>query len=1082
MKNLLKLLMAGVLLTSVSCVQDITEDLAVGVQGGAQEFTVGIDQSRVVLGDKDAMGKYPLYWSNGDKISINGIVSSGLKVEEGELISQANFTVTPGEDQVLEAPFKVLYPGNANDQVVFKTIQNHTIGTFENGTTPMYGYSEASATLTLKNLAGAVKIGVKGEEGVVVTRVLVESTDGQPVAGTFDVDYTTGALTATNDISTTAALLSAEGVALVSDAAQYFYIALPAGEYAPLNITIVTAEHGTMHVAAKDMAGAESFSLAAGEIKSFNELTYSENATVFEIFDVEGLFEFANMVKAGTFAKSYDKAALGADIYAASGSSTWTPLEGFNGVFDGRGFTIYDLPAPMFGETAATISNLTLAAPNIYVSDLEAAGAFACRLVGLGSLNKCHTETFEVDGVKDGSITFAATYNAENPVDFCFGGLVGVVGANASVNECSAGVPLNFTGCEGGVVRVGGLIGGSELGATISKSVNNAAITLTGECSGYFGGIAGKAHVRIVESENKGAITFDNKAVTSQQLYVGGIVGENTNSYIEFCKNDAPITLNGTVNDSAINKEFYVGGLLGRYGRDVGSASVAPRDSENTANGDITIGGTITLRECTPAAGKTGAYATTTNHQCWGGLFGRANQNGPARCINRGDLVVNATFTNEKSYMSNSNKNNDSHLYISPWIGGIYGHGTVAIDAESANYGTIAWESDCNFNIVLGGIVGRASTITQNPCKNYGTVKFDAETTGNVHLGGFCGISMQAHKNIENYGTIEFAENAKAAIVYIAGLAGSGNLIYYEGTTARSVHYGITNGKNYGKVALNGDTTGIAYIAGICGYVGNAAFDGCQNLVSPEITDSGTITLGATANCASKPYIGGIIAYSNSTAAGCKVTNCQNDGTLSLCGTAVSNSYIGGITGLTLKPSGITACRNNGHIILDGVNTKDCYIGGIIGYSVNGSTITDVHNRGDITVVKHTAKVNSGGIGAISGANEITNSSSICNIKSSSPDFNTGMFNGYAATPSRKVSNSQVGGTIQRAGDEAPVTITTENFKNYLFSGNASYIAAEGTNYENITVVDPNATPETPNDGDTTTEEPETPAQGEQTE
>ena len=1067
--------MVGVLLTSVSCVQDITEDLTVGVQGGAQEFTVGIDQSRVVLGDRDAMGKYPLYWSNGDKISINGIVSSSLKVAEGELISQANFTVTPGEDQVLEAPFKVLYPGNANDQVVFKTIQNHTIGTFENGTTPMYGYSEASATLTLKNLAGAVKIGVKGEEGVVVTRVLVESTDGQPVAGTFDVDYTTGELTATNDISTTAALLSAEGVALVSDAAQYFYIALPAGEYAPLNITIVTAEHGTMHVAAKDMAGAESFSLAAGEIKSFNELTYSENATVFEIFDVEGLFEFANMVKAGTFAKSYDKAALGADIYAASGSSTWTPLEGFNGVFDGRGFTIYDLPAPMFGETAATISNLTLAAPNIYVSDLEAAGAFACRLVGLGSLNKCHTETFEVDGVKDGSITFAATYNAENPVDFCFGGLVGVVGANASISECSAGVPLNFTGCEGGVVRVGGLIGGSELGATISKSVNNAAITLTGECSGYFGGIAGKAHVRIVESENKGAITFDNKAVTSQQLYVGGIVGENTNSYIEFCKNDAPITLNGTVNDSAINKEFYVGGLLGRFGRDVGSASVAPRDSENTANGDITIGGTITLRECTPAAGKTGASATTTNHQCWGGLFGRANQNGPARCINRGDLVVNATFTNEKSYMGNNNKSNDSHLYISPWVGGIYGHGTVAVDADTANYGSVVWESDCKFNVILGGMVGRSSTITQNPCKNYGTVKFDATTTGKVYLGGFCGISIQAHKNIENYGTIEFAENASSADLYIAGLAGSGNLLFYEGTTARSTHYGITGGKNYGKVIVNGDTTAVAQAAGICGYVGNAVFDGCQNLVDSTIEGSGSITVSATASITGKLYISGICAYSNSTAGGCKIQNCQNDGALYFYGTSTSSSYIGGIVGLTLKPSGVSTCTNNGAIYMDGSNGAAGYIGGVIGYSANGGTLTDLHNRGDITVAGLNKNVNASGIGAISGGNEITNSSSICNLKSISPDLNLGMFNGYAATGARKVSNSQVGGTIQRAGDEAPVTITTENFKNYLFSGNTSYIAAEGTNYENITVVDASA-------GDDNTAGEDTPAQGEQTE
>ena len=188
MKNLLKLLMAGVLLTSVSCVQDITDDLTVGAPGTATEFTVGIEAPRVVLGDKDAMGKYPLYWSNGDKISINGIASTGAVIEEGVKTSQANFVVTPGEDQVLVAPFNVLYPSNTAGQVVFKTSQTFTEGTFANGTTPMYGYSDESATLTLKNLAGALKIGVKGEEGLLVKRVTVESPDGAPLSGTFDID------------------------------------------------------------------------------------------------------------------------------------------------------------------------------------------------------------------------------------------------------------------------------------------------------------------------------------------------------------------------------------------------------------------------------------------------------------------------------------------------------------------------------------------------------------------------------------------------------------------------------------------------------------------------------------------------------------------------------------------------------------------------------------------------------------------------------------------------------------------------------------------------------------------------------
>ena len=1002
MKNFAKFFVSvAVLFVGVSCATDSTEDLGQQVVGKGQTIlTVSTDgEVRTSLGDKNGE-TYPIYWSEGDQLSLNGVASLKLEGVEAQQKS-ATFTW----DGTFDVPFCVAYPASAEGTVTFAASQKYVEGTFAPKAMPMYGYNDVAGaeSVELHYLAGVLRIGLYADEETTIKSMYIENLEGTPIAGAFNCDFANGGAVTPAEGAVSTISYDAKGVVLSqSEAAPtLFHIVVPEGYYDVLRLTIIT-DKGTM--IAKVRAGQESAGgeIKAGVVREFTTKKFNTNSgTTLDIKSQEDLETLRAHIAESTL-KNYDIVRVTAD-FAVEG---WTePIDGFDGMLDGNNHTISGLTAPLFGELKGAVSNLNLAAA-ISVSNEENVGIVARSM-----------------------------------------------SADAILRNCNTSGTLKFNGSTE-VVKLGGLVGTTELGAQISECTNNAAITLTGECSGYFGGIAGKAHVRIVESENKGAITFDNKAVTSQQLYVGGIVGENTNSYIELCKNDAAITLNGTVNDSTTGKEFYVGGLLGRYGRDVGSASVAPRDSENTENGDITIGGTITLRECTPAAGKNGASATTTNHQCWGGLFGRANQNGPARCINHGDLVVNATFTNEKSYVS-SKSTNDSHLYISPWIGGIYGHGTVAVDENTSNHGNVVWESDCKFNVVLGGMVGRSSTITNAAAKNYGTVKFDATTTGNAYMGGFCGISMQAHKKIENYGTIEFAENASAATLYIAGLAGSGNLLFYEGTTARTTHYGITNGKNYGKVTLNGDTTAGAFVAGVCGYVGDAVFDGCQNLVDSTIEGSGSITVSATASITGKLYISGICGQSNSTADGCKIQNCQNDGAISFYGSSTSSSYIGGIAGSTLKPSGISTCTNNGAIHMEATNGATAYIGGILGYGTGNGQVANLYNYGDITANGSKA-VTCGGIGALAGKNEITNSSSICNLKSNDASLNLGMFNGYAATHTgRKVTNSKVGGTIQRAGESNPVTITNENFSGYLFSGNPQYPTTEGTDYENITVVTP---------------------------
>ena len=80
MKNLTKIFFAVVAgMFAFSCVNDAINDPTVEVGSSVTtEITVSLEASRTQLGDKDAEGKYPLYWNAGDAIAVNGVASQPL--------------------------------------------------------------------------------------------------------------------------------------------------------------------------------------------------------------------------------------------------------------------------------------------------------------------------------------------------------------------------------------------------------------------------------------------------------------------------------------------------------------------------------------------------------------------------------------------------------------------------------------------------------------------------------------------------------------------------------------------------------------------------------------------------------------------------------------------------------------------------------------------------------------------------------------------------------------------------------------------------------------------------------------------
>ena len=216
MKNLAKIFVAVVAgMFAFSCVQDTTEDLGVkveGQKGGVYEVSISLEEAtKTQLGEK-VDGVYPLYWSEGDAIAVNGVASAPLaNVAAGS--DAATFTFS----QPVTAPFCVVYPAptaaTVEDEIVeepaapvtvypvtFAATQPYTAGTFASGVAPMYGYAAALAegeeqpAIAMQHLTGVLRLAIKGN-GEKVTSLSVMAEKGA-IAGPFTVDCANGALAA----------------------------------------------------------------------------------------------------------------------------------------------------------------------------------------------------------------------------------------------------------------------------------------------------------------------------------------------------------------------------------------------------------------------------------------------------------------------------------------------------------------------------------------------------------------------------------------------------------------------------------------------------------------------------------------------------------------------------------------------------------------------------------------------------------------------------------------------------------------------------------------------------------------------
>ncbi len=931
MKNSVKLFLAvAVLFAGFACTTDATEDLGVNSLGQTK-IVLSLEESRTQLGEKVG-DLYPVYWSEGDQISVNGVASNALTAEQAGS-SKAAFTVNGSHDT-----FNIAYPAAEADQVLFAATQAHTSNTtFASGAATLYGVGSAEQGAKLHHLTGVLKFGVVGS--ATLKKAQISTIDNAPIAGAFDIDFTTG------EVSPSAAAVSAinysfgEGVALSSEPT-YIHVAVPAGIYDELYVTLYDNNGGVMYATAK--ADNEK-PLSAGNVRSFSKhIEFAPiNSSVHIISEAADLVKFASEAATTTkdvvFVNDIDMSEV-----------EWTPIEGYAGTINGNGYAIKGLKAPLFGTTNAKIKGLHLKGVNQEWTTLTHGGLFACDMNEGGMLSHCSAE----GKVLINNTTYKGTAE-RSQYDIIYGGLVGYV-AGTTIDNCTNCVDITVqsvadtsdTDTKHGL-SLGGIAGASDLvDGGIATSITNVAnygeiyFTSTVKmCGGYYwvGGVFGQTINDLSISNFHHCYNYGKIHTVADcfvhAIRVGGVFGNlgviNPTESCDFIQNHGELDVRGQSPTSA-PIVCGIGYTLG--GSSSNKLAVGANDCLNTGNVTVQVSANSNVYVC---GGILGMYC--------GVVSNRVKNEGDITVLRYKETTIGGTLT----------------------VGGLgnnhYSDITGTADNPSGNSGNISVSAAVGGNVTITGLANKTYGVLTNVA-NSGDITFTGSSDAEALTFGIATEVRAAYKNVTNSGNI-----------LSAGTSGTNTAVY---GIARLVYVKMTNVHNTGNVTCTGTATaGTIQIAGVCGALGN--YSVTTNANNPS-SNSGTITFSgksldsskevkvagyavilnynkgmadllnkgkvhyvATEENLSPVYVGGVACDINYA-----IENCENSGELVVTGTSKTTTNVSGI-GTTVKGT-LTNVTNSGKITSTATHNKEIRLSGIVGPSFTGVTIENAVNTGDL--------------------------------------------------------------------------------------------------------------------------------------
>ncbi len=958
MKNLTKIFMAVVAgMFAFSCVTDTTMDQSVNLGNEANGvvktvLSVSIADSeelRTQLGVAGENG-YPMYWSNGDKISVNGVESNALELDEATATA-ALF----GFSKNLATPYCIAYPAAAEGQVEFSANQSHTSNTtFGNNVAAMWGYSEDGDGVELQHLTGVLKIGVTGTAKLVYAQV--STADRAPIAGTFDFDFVKGEATPTTTSKNVISYSFGDGVALSTTETTYLHIAVPAGVYDELYVTLYDDNNGVMYATVK--AG-DKKPLAAGKVREFKKddveqvIVYTPNDTAFVIKNVDDLYNFA------TSGLSKDAVLVNdIDLTKDEQNRTWTTISSsYKKTFHGNGYAINGLTKPLFKEVAGVIKGLHLTGVNIVETSDPMVGAIVRKVYGEATQEVVPTiEHCSASGSIKLNITSKEIET--NNYKITVGGIAGQVYAG-DVHSCTNNVNITIqqvtkTGTSKPAVtpNIGGIVG-------YSQKLETSGVT---------------RYNNTTNCVNNGAIRYeDASGSTKSTATIGGIIGYSYDSNLDFrlsnCTNNGPISYDSTCNN------LRIGGVIGMA---TGSNAEEAQLDNLTNNGAISVEGTMAGYVC---CGGVGGYVLGADTGSVNKLYNNGNISVKDGSVTGGFYCaggIGQFKTGKASYIYNrGNINVDSDFFFTATsIAGCIGHcekdNTTPTCQHLYNYNpiTVAGSSREGSKGLhrIGGTVGYSNMNLKNAYN---------EATGTITVSGNFNTNGNRQTTASARGTDRFSIGGVVAYKSSVAVTDSSNeaAIIFSGTE-QSLHadgqltqvtiggaigytsINPTGVSNSGSVTMSGTINSELQMGGIVGYTYADNFTKKTN--SGNLTISGTIKGGLS--------LGGCIGYlsDNTDSITSDMSGITNNGAITITSTAVIEGPIRSIGGVVGHTYGWTASggllqtsTNNGDISVGGTFGKDgesviTYIGGVIGNSQaasskKGHKLTSLTNNGDVT-------------------------------------------------------------------------------------------------------------------------------------
>lgn len=606
----------------------------------ASALHVGISciQSKTWLDYQAGGSPLKVYWSDGDKINVNGISSLSLSLEEGAKMPVADFNIYG-----VEAPFKVIYPativsGTTYDsdgymKVELPSSQAYHPTTFASGAAIMCGYSE-DANVSLSNLCSAVRVNVKGTETIVSASV-ISASESAPLCGDFKISPEEGVLVAVEG-SVKLNLEFTENVTLNEEGVDFFFT-LPAGDYSDGLSFYFEREDGRN----LECIWRPESALEAGKLYSFNDVDYVPGAK--DITTVEDWEEFAagfnsddSEVKNATLQKYLYKGGfvrLGADIKAENLSSI---TGDFIYVLDGNGYTITREAAdrPLFSSVSGEIKNLSLDGS-----------------LDLGEMSGSPLAYTLNEGGKISSCVNNMSVKASTASDTYVSGLVTVM-KGGTIESCTNNGTVDVViDVDGGIYYVGvaGIVADLQADqadrSVLLKNCTNSSV--------------GALTLSPALSFKASASTKDKGMKACALAGIAGFVRSSANYTFDNCDNEGPITLSAkniaNANGNSC-RPVSVGGILGL---------AAPLDDDGTLKDPAAYeqdGFALSLRDCDNKGliyncGVT--YATTTQSKTKmftggiaGSIAGRDEQYAHiASCTNTGDVITYDIIADTPGYV-----------------------------------------------------------------------------------------------------------------------------------------------------------------------------------------------------------------------------------------------------------------------------------------------------------------------------------------------------------------------------------------------------------------------------------------------